>query len=215
MKPLHKELKDVRVEKRISLEDVFRETKIRVSFLEKIEAGDFSVVPEPFMRAFLREYAVVVGLDPDRVISRYEGEEISIRDAEPSSVAPAPAAEKPSSTPAAPPPVPAAKPPKGSRKKPAVPVAPEEPSAPAAPTPELPVIPVNIPSGTDENPGIAPAVAETAVRGEPPLSPRPSVSDILTDSENKAPGAILVIVFGVIVIIAALVIIYFNGSFGF
>ncbi|MHB9029523.1 MAG: helix-turn-helix domain-containing protein, partial [Candidatus Latescibacterota bacterium] len=80
MKPLHKELQDIRIEKGISLDDISRETKIRVPFLEKIEEGDFTVVPEPFIRAFLREYAETLGVSPDRVISKFEGKATAIRD---------------------------------------------------------------------------------------------------------------------------------------
>lgn len=82
MKPLHDELKEIRIEKGITLDDIYRETKIRIPFLEKIEEGDFSVVPALFMRAFLREYAEAVGLDQDRVLSKYDGKAVSVRDDE-------------------------------------------------------------------------------------------------------------------------------------
>jgi len=79
MKPLHEELKEIRLEKNITLEQIHEATKIHLEFLRKIEDGDFSIVPKPFLRAFLREYAEVVGIDPDRVIKRYENKTDSIR----------------------------------------------------------------------------------------------------------------------------------------
>lgn len=80
MKPLHEELKDLRLEKGVGLNDIYMVTKIRPSLLEKLEEGDFSIVPEPFLRAFLREYAEVTGIDPERVILRYENKVESIRE---------------------------------------------------------------------------------------------------------------------------------------
>jgi len=72
MKPLHEELKIVRLQKGISLEEIAQETKIRLDFLERIEEGDYTVTPLPFVRAFLREYAEVVGIDPHLVMLKFD-----------------------------------------------------------------------------------------------------------------------------------------------
>ena len=72
MKPLHEELKEIRLEKGFSLEYISQKTKIRIQFLEKLEEGDFSIVPLTYIRAFLREYAKIVGLDPDLIIAKFE-----------------------------------------------------------------------------------------------------------------------------------------------
>ncbi len=72
MKPLHEELKELRLEKGITLETINDSMKISMTILEKMETGDFSVVPRPFVRAFLREYAEVIGINPESVIARYE-----------------------------------------------------------------------------------------------------------------------------------------------
>ena len=71
MKPLQEELKEIRIEKGITLEDVSQFTKIRVYLLEKLEEGDFPIVPNPYMRVFLREYADAIGVDQDRVIAKF------------------------------------------------------------------------------------------------------------------------------------------------
>lgn len=73
MKPLYEELKDIRIEKGVSLEEIYDSTKIRVTMLEKIETGEFDAAPQPYMRAFLREYSAYLGLDPERTIMCFEG----------------------------------------------------------------------------------------------------------------------------------------------
>lgn len=78
MKPLHEELKIVRLQKDISLEEIAKKTKIRLDFLERIEEGDYTVTPSPFVRAFLREYAEVVGIDPDLVMQKFDNKIDSI-----------------------------------------------------------------------------------------------------------------------------------------
>ena len=72
MNPLHKELKEIRLEKGIELEEISEKTRIRLDYLQRIEEGDFTVAPEPFLRAFLREYGEFVGIDPKLVMLKYE-----------------------------------------------------------------------------------------------------------------------------------------------
>jgi cytoskeletal protein RodZ len=50
------ELKKLRLEKQVSLMDISFSTRINIKFLEAIEAGKFSVLPQTYVRAFLREY---------------------------------------------------------------------------------------------------------------------------------------------------------------
>jgi len=82
MKPLHEELKEIRLDKGVTLEKIHELTKINPAFLLKIEEGDYSIVPQPFLRAFLREFAEVLDLDPDRVMKRYENKINYIREPE-------------------------------------------------------------------------------------------------------------------------------------
>ncbi|MBA2849240.1 helix-turn-helix domain-containing protein [Thermosulfuriphilus ammonigenes] len=57
----------------ISLETIAEETKISVSILAAIEAEDWGKLPaQVFVRGFIRNYAQVIGLDPNEVILRYE-----------------------------------------------------------------------------------------------------------------------------------------------
>ncbi len=78
MKELHTELKELRIERGLTIEDIHRQTRIRISFLERIEEGDYSVAPELFIRAFLREYAEAIGIEPGRVMARLGGENIPL-----------------------------------------------------------------------------------------------------------------------------------------
>ena len=66
-------LQAIRTEKRISLETVSEETRIRLDTLQQIEAEDHENLPdEVFVKGFLRAYARAVGADGDEAIRRYE-----------------------------------------------------------------------------------------------------------------------------------------------
>ena len=49
MAQFYKELKDLRVSKEISLEDLESKTKINVKYLNAIEQGDFDILPTPYL----------------------------------------------------------------------------------------------------------------------------------------------------------------------
>jgi len=90
MIPLYEELKEIRLERGISLEDISKITKIRPDLLEKLEQGDYTIAPQPYIRAFLREYAEVIDVDPGRVIAKFDNKEARIRDVQPSQPEPSP-----------------------------------------------------------------------------------------------------------------------------
>jgi cytoskeleton protein RodZ len=57
----------------LSLEEVSDRTKIKLTFLQAIERGEFERLPgEFFARAFLRTYARELRLSPDAVLRRYD-----------------------------------------------------------------------------------------------------------------------------------------------
>jgi hypothetical protein len=66
------DLKKLRVEKQVSLMDISFSTRINVKFLEAIEAGKFSVLPQTYIRAFLREYGEAIGLSGEEMMRRYD-----------------------------------------------------------------------------------------------------------------------------------------------
>ena len=66
-------LRQAREAKRLSLEDVERETRIRAQFLAALEEEDFSRLPgDVYTRGFLRNYASFLGLDPNEALRRYK-----------------------------------------------------------------------------------------------------------------------------------------------
>ncbi|QHE52259.1 RodZ family helix-turn-helix domain-containing protein [Pontibacillus sp. HMF3514] len=68
-------LKEAREAKNMSLDDVQNETKIQTRYLQAIEKGNFSIMPGKFYtRAFIRQYAEAVGLDPDLIMEEHANE---------------------------------------------------------------------------------------------------------------------------------------------
>jgi len=56
----------------IELVDIAESSKISLRYLESLESDRFEVLPAPvFVRGFLREYARIVGLDPDEVVNLF------------------------------------------------------------------------------------------------------------------------------------------------
>ena len=72
MAQFYKELKDLRVSKEISLEDLETKTKINVKYLKAIEEGDFKVLPGPDLRLFLRAYAIEIGGEAERALDQLD-----------------------------------------------------------------------------------------------------------------------------------------------
>jgi cytoskeletal protein RodZ len=52
--------------------DISAETRISLKFLDAIERGQLQILPQTYIRAFLREYALMTGLDPNDIMQRYE-----------------------------------------------------------------------------------------------------------------------------------------------
>ena len=66
------ELRKERVAKDISLADIATKTHINVKYLEAIEQGSFDILPQTYVRAFIREYALVVGLPPSEILKKFD-----------------------------------------------------------------------------------------------------------------------------------------------
>ncbi len=65
------QLKSIRQEKGISLQQISNHTKIDIKFLQKIEEGDFNFLPEIYVKAFIKEYAQTLELDPNEIIKKF------------------------------------------------------------------------------------------------------------------------------------------------
>jgi cytoskeletal protein RodZ len=72
LKKLAEELKESREKAEVTLQHIAAKTRIDLKFLQAIEDGDFEVLPEVYIRAFIREYAGFCGLDPAKTIEKYE-----------------------------------------------------------------------------------------------------------------------------------------------
>jgi len=72
MAQFYKELKDLRISKDISLEDLESKTKINIRYLEEIESGNFEVLPTPYLRLFIRAYAIEIGGDAERALEQLD-----------------------------------------------------------------------------------------------------------------------------------------------
>ncbi|PBB05924.1 helix-turn-helix domain-containing protein [Salimicrobium humidisoli] len=68
-------LKEARQAKGLSQEEIESSTKIQQKYLQAMEENNFEFLPGKFYtRAFIREYASAVGLDPEEVMNEHENE---------------------------------------------------------------------------------------------------------------------------------------------
>ncbi len=65
-------LREAREKKGITLQQMAAKTRIDIKFLEAIDNGNFSFLPELYVKAFLKQYAKVVGLDEKETVEKYE-----------------------------------------------------------------------------------------------------------------------------------------------
>ena len=72
MAQFYKELKELRLSKEISLEELETRTKINIKYLAAIEEGNFEILPVPYLRLFLRAYATEIGGDSDRSLEQLD-----------------------------------------------------------------------------------------------------------------------------------------------
>ena len=72
LKKIADELKTAREEKDISLQQIASKTKIDIKFLRAIENANFDILPDLYMKAFIREFAQYIDLDPNAIIQKFE-----------------------------------------------------------------------------------------------------------------------------------------------
>lgn len=65
------ELKNKREEVGLSIQQIANKTRIDKKFLEFMEQGNFSFLPEVYVKSFIREYAQIVGLDPEETVKKF------------------------------------------------------------------------------------------------------------------------------------------------
>jgi len=72
MESIGENLREARHNKKVSLEDASRATKIKIEILEQLEADEFDRLAAPtYTKGFLRLYAEYLGLDGQSVVDAY------------------------------------------------------------------------------------------------------------------------------------------------
>ena len=72
LKKFAEDLKIFREGKKITLLQIANETRIHISNLERIESGDFNFMPQPYIRAFLKQYIRCLGLDEKETLYNFD-----------------------------------------------------------------------------------------------------------------------------------------------
>ncbi len=72
---LGKRLEEARKQKKITLDELQTITKIQKRYLQAIEDGNYDILPGKFYaRAFIKQYAEAVGIDPEKLFEEYATE---------------------------------------------------------------------------------------------------------------------------------------------
>jgi len=82
------QLKKARLKKGVSLQQMAAKTRIDFKFLEAIDNGNFSFLPELYVKAFIKQYAKSVDLDEQETLKKFEAARTGkvIEDDEPKSL---------------------------------------------------------------------------------------------------------------------------------
>lgn len=76
------ELKSAREKSGVSLQQMAAKTRIDIKFLEAIDQGNFSFLPELYVKAFLKEYARTIGIDEEETAKKYEAAKLGVSTAD-------------------------------------------------------------------------------------------------------------------------------------
>tara|TARA_Y100001949_G_scaffold61552_1_gene52163 strand:- start:160 stop:996 length:837 start_codon:yes stop_codon:yes gene_type:complete len=72
MAPFYEELKSLREKQGIDLEEIHNRTKINLESLQAIESGQFDILPTPYVRLFIKAYAIEIGGDTNETLNQLE-----------------------------------------------------------------------------------------------------------------------------------------------
>jgi len=72
MAPFYEELKSLREKQGIDLEEIHNRTKINLESLQAIESGQFDILPTPYIRLFIKAYAIEIGGDTNETLNQLE-----------------------------------------------------------------------------------------------------------------------------------------------
>ena len=69
-------LREARVRRSLTLQQIEEDTKIRVKYVQAMENEEFDIMPGPtYVKGFLRTYSEYLGLDPEVIIGEYRSRE--------------------------------------------------------------------------------------------------------------------------------------------
>ncbi len=71
LKQFAEELKAAREKVGISLQQIAAKTRIDIKFLKALENGDFHFLPEIYVKAFIKQYSKVIGLDEQEILYKF------------------------------------------------------------------------------------------------------------------------------------------------
>ncbi len=70
-------LREARVRRNLSLQQVEEDTKIRAKYVQAMENEDFDIMPGPtYVKGFLRTYSTYLGLDPRIILDEYRSRDM-------------------------------------------------------------------------------------------------------------------------------------------
>jgi len=66
------ELKEEREKAEITLQNLSARSRLDIKFLQSMEKGDFSFLPDLYVKAFIKDYSKFIGLDENETIKKFE-----------------------------------------------------------------------------------------------------------------------------------------------
>ena len=72
LEKIAEELHEARLKSGVTLQQMAVKTRVDIKFLEAIDKGDFNFLPEPYVKAFIKDFAKMVGLDETKIILKYD-----------------------------------------------------------------------------------------------------------------------------------------------
>ncbi|MCI0697999.1 DUF4115 domain-containing protein [candidate division KSB1 bacterium] len=75
MKDIGQEIQQARLAKGVTLEEIAGHTHIQLAHLQKIENGQFDFLPRPYVVAFIKAFAQLVGLNGETLVKRWRERE--------------------------------------------------------------------------------------------------------------------------------------------
>lgn len=66
------QLRKARLKKGLSLQQIAAKTRIDIKFLEAIDNGNFGFLPDLYVKAFIKQFAIAIDLDENETLKKYE-----------------------------------------------------------------------------------------------------------------------------------------------